>query len=67
MRYTNIDNQTGNNPEIIWADTRNDDYYGIQRRCPPRPTLGGKFAGISMTNCPTLQTIEAFYTKTGFQ
>ena len=65
MRYTNIDNQTGNNPEIIWANTRNDDYYGIQRRCPPRQTLGGKFAGISMTNCPTLQTIEAFYTKNG--
>lgn len=32
---------------------------------PPRQTLGGKFAGISMTNCPTLQTIEAFYTKNG--
>ena len=46
LRYTNIDNQTGNNPEIIWADTRNDDYYGIQRRCPPRQTLGGKFAGM---------------------
>lgn len=63
LRYTIID--YNNNPEIIWADTRNDEYYGIQRRTGPRQTAGSKKGGISCVICPTLQSVEAFYTKNG--
>lgn len=64
LRYMTIDYAT-TNPEVIWADTRDDDYYGLQRRCGPRQAAGSMKTDISCTNCPTLQSVEAFYTKNG--
>lgn len=63
LRYTAIDHKE--NPEIIWADTRDDDYYGIQRRTIPRQAKGTYKNDISCSICPTLQTVERFYTKNG--
>ena len=60
LRYTVLD-YAGNNPEVIWADTRDEEYYGIQNRSAPRQ----KGKGLSLVICPTLQSVEAFYTKNG--
>lgn len=64
LRYMTIDYAT-TNPEVIWADTRDDDYYGLQRRSAPRQNSGSNKGDLSCTNCPTLQSVEAFYTKNG--
>lgn len=61
LHYTILD--FNNNPEIIWADTRKDEYYGVQRRTAPR--LGIEKTGFSCVICPTLQTVERFYTVNG--
>lgn len=63
LRYTILD--FNNNSEIIWADTRKDDYYGIQRRTAPRNVKGSNKSDISCMICPTLQSVERFYTKNG--
>ena len=63
LRYTILD--FNNNPEVIWCDTRGDEYYGIQRRTIPRQNSGSFKAGISCVICPTLQSVERFYTKNG--
>lgn len=64
LRYTIID-FGGVNPEAIWADTRDDEYYGIQRRTSPRQNKGSGKTELSAVICPTLQSVEAFYTKNG--
>lgn len=64
LRYTILD-FAGNNPEVIWADTRDDEYYGIQRRSYPRQSAGPYKGDMNMVICPTLQSVEAFYTKNG--
>lgn len=63
LRYTILD--FNNNPEIIWADTREDEYYGIQRRTGPRQTKGSYKDERSCVICPTLQAVERFYTQHG--
>lgn len=63
LRYTAIDHKE--NPEIIWADTRDDDYYGIQRRTMPRQAKGSYKSDMNCAICPSLQTVERFYTKNG--
>lgn len=64
LRYTILD-YAGNNPEVIWADTRDDERYGIQNRTTPRQNTGSAKTGMNMVICPTLQSVEAFYTKNG--
>lgn len=64
LRYTIID-FTGGNPEAIWCDTRDDGYYGIQRRTAPRQTAGSYKGDLSAVICPTLQSVEQFYTDHG--
>lgn len=61
LRYTLLDFQ--NNPEVIWADTRDESIYGIQRRSMPRQKNGK--GDLSFVYCPTLQTVERFYTAHG--
>lgn len=63
LRYSTLD--FNNNPEIIWADTRSDDYYGIQRRTAPRQNKGANRNEMSCVICPTLQAVERFYTQNG--
>lgn len=63
LRYNILD--FNNNPEIIWCDTRKDEYYGIQRRTAPRQTKGSNKIDLSCVICPTLQSVERFYTKNG--
>ncbi|MFV0589772.1 MAG: RagB/SusD family nutrient uptake outer membrane protein [Draconibacterium sp.] len=49
-------------PEIIWADTRPENYYSLQRKSTPwNPTNGGSWNGVS----PTLNTVKSFYTENG--
>lgn len=63
LRYTILDYD--NNPEVIWADTRGDEYYGIQRRTGPRQTSGTYRSEMNCVICPTLQAVERFYTANG--
>lgn len=63
LRYTILD--FDNNPEIIWADTRKDNKYGIQSRSHPRINSGSHASGMGQVIVPTLQSIERFYTKNG--
>lgn len=51
-----------NTPELIWADTRTEGYYSLQRKSTPyNATNGGSWNGIS----PTLTMVKSFYTKNG--
>lgn len=64
IRYSVIDTKNGDNPEVIWCDTRKEDNYGFQRRSMPRQTKG-YVTDISNTICPTFQSVERFLTKNG--
>lgn len=63
LRYTLLDYES--NPEVIWADTRAADYYGLQRRSMPRRKDNKGNGNMSFPICPTLQTVERFYTVHG--
>lgn len=54
-----------NNPEVIWADTRSEDIYGIQARSVVRQNKGSYIEPAANVIVPTLQTVEQFYTKNG--
>ncbi len=62
IRYSIMDYNS--NPEVIWADTRREDFYDIQNRSAPRQWIGFVNPGAGCI-CPTLQTVESFYTKNG--
>lgn len=50
------------NKEIIWAETRNEGYYGLQNKSLPYFEGGGSsWNGIA----PTLAMLKRFYTKNG--
>lgn len=57
LRMTFVNNQS---PEIIWADTREESYYGLQNKSAPFGTDGA-------WNCiaPTMVMLEMFYTQNG--
>lgn len=63
IRYSVMDYLTSN-PEIIWADTREEGYYDIQNRSIPRQYTDIVYDG-SGGIAPTLQMVEYFYTKNG--
>lgn len=63
IRYSVID-FTRPNPEVIWADTREEGYYDIQNRSIPRQPNYYVYDG-SGGIAPTLQMVEYFYTKNG--
>lgn len=63
LRYSVIDYSNGN-PEIIWADTRRENAYGLQRRSMPKQAKG-YVADIQGITVPTLQAVEMFYTENG--
>ncbi|MDR1882619.1 MAG: RagB/SusD family nutrient uptake outer membrane protein [Prevotella sp.] len=57
LRMTIIDK---NSKEILWADTRQEDTYGLQNKSAPRG------ASISWNGiAPTLTMLETFYTENG--
>jgi len=59
LRMTITDRYT---PEIIWGETRTENYYSLQRKSTPwNPTNGGSWNGIS----PTLTMVKSFYTENG--
>ncbi len=62
IRYSIMDYTA--NPEVIWADTRHEGYYDIQNRSAPRQSIGFVNPGAGCI-CPTLQTVESFYTNHG--
>ena len=63
IRYSVID-FSNPNPEVIWADTREEGYYDIQNRSIPRQYVDIVYDG-SGGIAPTLQMVEYFYTKNG--
>lgn len=63
IRYSVMD-FTRVNPEVVWADTREEGYYDIQNRSIPRQPNYYVYDG-SGGIAPTLQTVEYFYTKNG--
>lgn len=48
------------NKEIIWADAREEGYYGLQNKCAPYSSSSA-WNGVS----PTLAMVERFYTANG--
>jgi len=59
LRMTITDRYT---PEMIWADTRTENYYSLQRKSTPyNATNGGSWNGVA----PTLTMIKSFYTQNG--
>lgn len=48
------------NKEIIWADSRNEGYYGLQNKSMPYST-NSAWNGVA----PTMSMLERFYTKNG--
>lgn len=65
VRYTFIDND-GNNPEVIWGDTRQETAYMISNQSAPfqQKHQNGHKNSWSLI-APTLETVERFYTKNG--
>lgn len=63
IRYSIMD-YSKINPEVIWADTRDEGYYDIQNRSIPRQFKDIVYDG-SGGIAPTLQSVEYFYTKNG--
>lgn len=63
LRYNVLDYE--NNKEVIWADTRTEGSYGIQRRSVLRQNKGSYITDIGNVIVPTLQSVEAFYSKNG--
>lgn len=69
LRYTITDYSTtytvGKNPEVIWADSRDEGYYGLQNKSKPYGLpdypAGGAWNGIA----PTWAMLNRFYTKNG--
>ena len=57
LRNTILD---AGNPEIIWAETRNEGLYGIQNKSLPYVS-SATWNGIA----PTLTMVKRFYTKNG--
>lgn len=64
VRYSVIDTKNGDNPEVIWCDTRKEGNYGVQRRSMPRQK-SGYVVEVSGCICPTFQSVERFLTKNG--
>lgn len=60
LRMNIIDPQTD---EVIWADTRSEDYYDFQNSCTPRhPDYGDPSWNET---APTWRTVTMFYTENG--
>ncbi len=51
------------NNEVIWADTRSEDYYDYQNSCTPRHPDYGDPSWNAYS--PTWRTVKMFYTKNG--
>ncbi|WP_373142899.1 RagB/SusD family nutrient uptake outer membrane protein [Bacteroides caccae] len=64
VRYCVLDTKGGDNPEVIWCDTRKEGNYGYQRRSVLKQSKGyiGEVQGCIV---PTFQSVERFYTKNG--
>ena len=62
IRYSTMD--YSDNPEVIWADARTEDMYGLQNRSAPRQTIQIVYGGAGGI-APTLPTVEMFYTDKG--
>lgn len=70
LRYTITDYSktiegVGNNPEVIWADARDEGYYGMQNKSLPfgLPDLPAEWAWNGVA--PTWTMLNRFYTKNG--
>ena len=60
--YSAEDEQAGANSEVIWADSRDEGYYGIQNKSEPYIYGGnGAWNGVA----PTIAMLSRFYTKNG--
>ena len=60
--YSAEDERAGANPEVIWADSRGEGYYGIQNKSEPYIYGGdGAWNGVA----PTVAMLSRFYTKNG--
>lgn len=49
------------NPEVIWADTRNEGQYDVQNKSIPYCSGASAWNGVA----PTLTMVKRFYTKNG--
>jgi len=65
VRYTFMDNTTGENPEMIMVDTRKEGTYCIQNQSTPKQKASNGYKNSWGVLAPTLQTVEMFYTKNG--
>jgi len=65
VRYTVMDNENGENPEVIMVDTRKEDKYNLQNQSTPFQKATNGYKSSWNLLAPTLQTVEMFYTKNG--
>jgi SusD family. len=65
VRWAFIDND-GNNPEVIWGDTRQESAYMVSNQSTPyqQTHKNGNKNSWSLI-APTLETVKRFYTKNG--
>lgn len=61
LRYTIMDYTNGANPEVIWAETRDETSYDLQNKSIPFVEGGGAWNGVA----PTMAMLKRFYTKRG--
>ena len=59
--YSAEDEPAGANPEVIWADSRGEGYYGLQNKSIPYIATGWGWNGVA----PTVAMLSRFYTKNG--
>lgn len=59
--YSAEDERAGANPEVIWADSRGEGYYGLQNKSIPYIGTGWGWNGVA----PTVAMLSRFYTKNG--
>lgn len=64
LRYSTMD-YPNNSCEVLWAYTRAESSYGIQRRSMPRQSKGSHVSDPQGGIVPTLATVESFYSKNG--
>ena len=57
LRYNIMEPANG---DILWADTRNESYYGLQNKSRPM-SPGGSWNGVGVT----MQMCDRFYTENG--
>ena len=61
LRFCALDWEESANPEVLFAETRSEGFYGVQNKSLPYVSSGLAWNGVS----PTWAMLNRFYTKNG--